>query len=72
MSALPGVDVHHEEMSTGRMVVTLEAEGAEMERERLDRIRREPGVVSAELVYHYVEPPGPDRTRAGGPDSGES
>jgi len=55
LSALPGVDVHHEEPATGRLVVTLEVTGT-FDRDRLEDIRREPGVVSAELVYHYVEP----------------
>lgn len=54
LSALPGVDVHHEEPATGRLIVTIEVTGT-FDRERFDDIRREPGVMSAELVYHYVE-----------------
>ena len=55
LSALPGVDVHHEDPATGRLIVTLEVTGT-FDRDRLEDIRREPGIVSAELVYHYVEP----------------
>lgn len=52
---LPGVDVHHVEQDAGRAVCTLETEGSDDEAARLDDIRRTPGVLTAELVYHYVE-----------------
>jgi nitrate reductase NapAB chaperone NapD len=55
LSGLPGVDVHHVEREAGRAVLTLETEGAGDEAARLDDIRRTPGVMTAELVYHYVE-----------------
>ncbi len=54
LSALPGVDVHHEEPASSRLVITFEHSGT-FDRERLEDIRRVAGVVSAELVYHYVE-----------------
>lgn len=57
LSALPGVDVHHHETSTGRLVITLEAAEIDDERQGIERVRRETGVISAELVYHYVAPP---------------
>ena len=57
LSALAGVDVHHKEGATGRLVVTLETADIDDEQEGLERVRREAGVISAELVYHYVAPP---------------
>lgn len=58
LSALPGVEVHHREDATGRLVITLETVDNDDEREGLERLRGQAGVVSAELVYHYVAPPG--------------
>jgi nitrate reductase NapAB chaperone NapD len=52
---LPGVEVHHVEGEVGRAVLTLETELPADEAARLDEIRRTPGVLTAELVYHYVE-----------------
>lgn len=57
LSALNGVEVHHQEGATGRLVVTLETVGTEDEQEGLDQVRGQAGVISAELVYHYVAPP---------------
>lgn len=57
LAALPGVDVHHQEAATGRLVITLEARQGEEEREGLERVRGAVGVISADLVYHYVAPP---------------
>lgn len=65
LATLPGVDVHHIEASSGRVVITLEADQDGHDEAQLERVRREPGVLSAELIYHYVEPPLP---RAGQPD----
>lgn len=72
LSALPGVDVHHQENSTGRLVITLEAAEIDDEREGIERVRREPGVVSAELVYHYVAPPDEEDAPLHGPRSGDT
>jgi nitrate reductase NapAB chaperone NapD len=55
LAGLPGVEVHHVETDAGRAVLTLETEGGGDEAARLDHIRRTPGVLTAELVYHYVE-----------------
>ena len=60
LSALPGVDAHHQEMSTGRLVITLDGADTGDERDALERVRRETGVISAELVYHFVAPPDED------------
>ena len=71
LARFPGVDVHHIEASTGRVVITLEADQQDHDEgtgheAQLERVRRDPGVLGAELIYHYVEPPVPD---AGQPDS---
>lgn len=58
LAGLPGVEVHHLEASTGRVVITIETEPHDHEEARLERVCREPGVLGAELVYHYVEPQG--------------
>ncbi|MCR4375547.1 MAG: chaperone NapD [Acidobacteria bacterium] len=55
LNGLPGVEVHHVEQEAGRAVLTLETEAPADEAARLDGIRRTPGVLTAELVYHYVE-----------------
>lgn len=55
LSGLPGVEVHHVEREAGRAVLTLETEASGDEAARLDDIRRTPGVLTAELVYHYVD-----------------
>ena len=70
LSALPGVDVHHQEAATGRFVITIETTDIDGEQESLERVRREAGVISAELVYHVVTSPGhgvAERRAAGNP-----
>jgi nitrate reductase NapAB chaperone NapD len=57
LAGLPGVDIHHQEIATGRLVITLEACQGDEEREGLERVRGAVGVISADLVYHYVAPP---------------
>ena len=57
LSALTGVEVHHQEGATGRLVVTVETVGLNEEEEGLQQVRGQAGVISAELVYHYVAPP---------------
>lgn len=69
LAGLPGVDVHHTEAATGRVVITLETDRPDHEQAHLERVRLEPGVLSADLVYHYVEPPGPEHARTP-PDAG--
>jgi nitrate reductase NapD len=55
LNALPGVDVHHTDPSTGKIVVTQEAATVEDEVEGLKRIQSLPRVVLAEMVQHYVD-----------------
>ncbi len=64
LARLPGIEVHHVEISSGRVVVTLETEHADLGGAELERLRDVSGVVSVELVYQYVAPPveGPELT----------
>jgi len=55
LNALSGVSVHHAEPSSGRIIVTLEAETTAAEIAGLERIKALPDVILAELVYHYFE-----------------
>jgi nitrate reductase NapD len=55
LEALPGVDVHHTDPATGRMVVTIEGESIGAEVETLQRIKTLPDVVLAEMVHHHFE-----------------
>ena len=54
LSGLPGVEVHHCDEVTGRIVVTQEAETVNDEVEGLKRIKALPAVAMAEMVYHYL------------------
>ena len=55
LEAVPGVDVHHVDPATGRIVVVQEAPTVEDEVAGLQRLKALPGVVLAEMVYHYFE-----------------
>ncbi|MFZ5574313.1 MAG: chaperone NapD [Pseudomonadota bacterium] len=54
LNALPGVEVHHED-AVGRLVAVLEAESVRAEADGLRRIKTIPGVLMAEMVFHYFE-----------------
>ena len=54
LDALEGTRVHQQDPDGGRLVLTLEAVTVDEEIEGLRRIQREPGVISADLVYHRV------------------
>ncbi len=56
LSKQPGVEVHHVEADAGRLVITVETSLAQDEQARFEEIRRERGVISVELVFHYTEP----------------
>ncbi len=58
LNGLPRVEVHHSDPKTGRIVVTQEADSVNDEVEGLKRIKALPGVVMAEMVYHYLDEPG--------------
>ena len=53
LNELAGVEVHHTEAASGRIVVVQEAETVAAEVEGLKRIKKLPNVIMAELVYHY-------------------
>lgn len=53
LNALPGVEVHHLDAVTGRLIVMQEAPSVRAEVDGLKRIQALPGVALAELVYHY-------------------
>jgi nitrate reductase NapD len=55
LASIPGVDVHHHEAQTGRIVITQEAETIRQEVAGLGRIKALPDVVLAEMVSHYFE-----------------
>ncbi|MGF1642966.1 MAG: chaperone NapD [Thiotrichales bacterium] len=53
LNALPGVEVHHTDPATGRIVVVQEAESVGAEVDGIKRIKALPHVVMAEMAYHY-------------------
>ena len=55
LSAVQGVDVHHTDRATGRIIVTQEAESIPDEVEGLKRIKALPHVILAEMVHHHFE-----------------
>ena len=55
LNGLDGIDVHHIEAATGRIVITQEAETINDEVEGLKRIRALPGIILAEMSYHNFE-----------------
>ncbi len=55
LHTLPGVQVHHQEAETGRIVVVQEAESTGAEIDGLKRIQALPKVLAAAMVYHYFE-----------------
>jgi nitrate reductase NapD len=55
LNSLDGIDVHHIEAATGRIVITQEAETIHNEVDGLKRIRALPGIILAEMSYHNFE-----------------
>ena len=55
LKQLDGIDVHHVDASTGRIVITQEAETISDEVAGLKRIRALPGIILAEMSYHNFE-----------------
>ncbi|MDZ7753820.1 MAG: chaperone NapD [Gammaproteobacteria bacterium] len=53
LDALPGVEVHHTDPPSGRIIVVQEAESIDDEVAGLKRIKQLPHVVMAEMAYHY-------------------
>ena len=55
LKEMDGIDVHHIEAATGRIVITQEAEHIRDEVDGLKRIRALPGIILAEMSYHNFE-----------------
>ncbi len=55
LNAVEGLDVHHPDAKTGRVIVTQEAEHVGAEVDGLKRIKAMPEVLMAELVSHFFE-----------------
>ena len=53
LKSLPGIDVHHIDAASGRIVITQEAESIPAEVDGLKRIRALPDIILAEMSYHY-------------------
>jgi nitrate reductase NapD len=54
LNGLSGVEVHQVDEPTGRVVVVQEAEAIRDETAGLREIKSLPGVMMAEMVYHYI------------------
>ena len=55
LAGVSGVEVHHHDAETGRIVITQEAETIHDEVAGLERIQTLPDVILAEMVSHYFE-----------------
>ena len=55
LNGLDGIDVHHIDAPTGRIVITQEAESIKDEVDGLKRIQALPGIILAEMSYHNFE-----------------
>jgi nitrate reductase NapD len=53
LETLPGVEVHHTDPATGRLIVVQEAADVDAEMAGLTAIKARPHVRAAEMVYHY-------------------
>jgi nitrate reductase NapD len=54
LNALEGVEVHQVDALTGRIIAVQEAEDIKAEIAGLRGIKTLPGVIMAEMVYHYI------------------
>ena len=55
VGAIPGVDVYLRDEKAGRLIAVLESDDTEGQEVLLGRVRAVPGVLSAALVYHFVD-----------------
>lgn len=55
LNSLEGIDVHHIDQPSGRIIITQEAGSIHDEIDGLKRIRALPGIVLAEMSYHSFE-----------------
>lgn len=55
LQGLDGIDVHHIDAASGRIVITQEAATIRDEVDGLKRIQALPGIILAEMSYHNFE-----------------
>ncbi len=55
LNGLDGIDVHHIDAASGRIVITQEAASIRDEVDGLKRIKALPGIILAEMSYHNFE-----------------
>ena len=55
LSALEGLEVHHVDEASRRVVAVIEAETTGLEADVVERIRRTEGVIDVSLHAHYIE-----------------
>jgi periplasmic nitrate reductase NapD len=55
LAELPGVEVHFEDRDQGKIIVVQEALSIAAEMNGLLRIKAVPGVILADMLYHYFE-----------------
>ena len=55
LNGLDGIDVHHIDATSGRIVITQEAASIRDEVDGLKRIQALPGIILAEMSYHNFE-----------------
>lgn len=54
LNAIPDVEVHHIDRDNNKLIVVQEAASVRNEVDGLKKIKKLPGVVLAEMVYHYL------------------
>jgi len=53
LNAMPDIEVHHVDRDSCKMIAVQEAESINDEIDGLKKIKQLPGIVLAEMVYHY-------------------
>jgi len=53
LNAMPGLEVHNIDRDNSRLIVVQEAESIHDEVDGLKKIKKLPGIVLADMVYHY-------------------
>lgn len=54
LNAMPGVEVHHVDQNSSKLIIVQEAETVRDEVDGLKQIKKLPGIVLAEMIYHYI------------------
>ena len=54
LNTMPGVEVHHIDRKSNKLIVVQEAESIHNEVDGLKKIKKLPGIILAEMVYHYI------------------